>query len=68
MSHLTDLELYYFNEGTTITPYKTLGCHRVKHDGYPMWRFTVWAPNAKRISAPTTRRWSAAPTTPASAR
>ena len=50
MSHLTDLELYYFNEGTTITPYKTLGCHRVKHDGYPMWRFTVWAPNAKRIS------------------
>ena len=50
MSHLTDLELYYFNEGTTITPYKTLGCHRVEHDGYSMWRFSVWAPNAKRIS------------------
>ena len=50
MSHLTDLELYYFNEGTTLTPYKTLGCHRVEHNGYDMWRFSVWAPNAQRVS------------------
>ena len=50
MSHLSDLELYYFNEGTTLTPYASLGCHRVEHNGYPMWRFSVWAPNAQRIS------------------
>ena len=50
MSGLTDTELYYFNEGTTVRPYQSLGCHRVEHNGYPMWRFAVWAPNAKRIS------------------
>ncbi len=50
MSHLTDMELYYFNEGTSLTPYAALGCHLVTHDGFPMWRFAVWAPNAQSVA------------------
>ena len=50
MSNLTELELYYFNEGTSTTPYKALGCHRVEQNGIPMWRFSVWAPSAKRVA------------------
>lgn len=49
MSHLTDLELYYFNEGTTRCAYEALGCHLVEHDGKTCYRFALWAPNAKRI-------------------
>ncbi len=50
MSHLTDEELYYFNEGTTLTAYHSLGCHLVEHNGEQVWRFAVWAPNARGIS------------------
>ena len=41
MSHLTDEELYYFNEGTTKTAYRSLGCHRVENNGEWTWRFSV---------------------------
>ena len=50
MSHLTDEELYYFNEGTTVSAYRSLGCHRVEHNGEMVWRFAVWAPNARAVS------------------
>ena len=50
MAHILDTELYYFNQGSSACAYETLGCHQVTHEGYPMWRFTVWAPNAQRIS------------------
>lgn len=50
MSHLTDEELYYFNEGTTQTAYHSLGCHLVEHNGEKVWRFAVWAPNAHGVS------------------
>ncbi|MDO4543232.1 MAG: 1,4-alpha-glucan branching protein GlgB [Clostridia bacterium] len=49
MAHLTDLELYYFNEGTTVCAYESMGCHPVTIDGKPAYRFALWAPNAKRI-------------------
>ena len=49
MSHLTDEELYYFNEGTTKTAYRSLGCHKVESDGRTVWRFAVWAPNARSV-------------------
>ena len=50
VSHLTDDELYYFNEGKTLTAYRSLGCHLVEHNGESVWRFAVWAPNARAIS------------------
>ncbi len=50
MSHLTDEELYYFNEGTTKTAYRSLGCHRVENNGEWVWRFSVWAPNARSVA------------------
>ena len=50
LSHLTDDELYYFNEGKTLTAYQSLGCHLVEHNGEQVWRFAVWAPNARGIS------------------
>lgn len=49
MSFLTELELYYFNEGTTTSAYRSLGCHKTVHEGITMWRFAVWAPAAQRI-------------------
>ena len=50
MSHLTNEELYYFNEGTTQTAYRSLGCHPVENNGERVWRFAVWAPNARGVS------------------
>ncbi len=50
MSHLTDEELYYFNEGTTKTAYRSLGCHKVEQNGETVWRFAVWAPNARSVA------------------
>ncbi|MBR3129934.1 MAG: 1,4-alpha-glucan branching enzyme, partial [Clostridia bacterium] len=50
MSHLTDEELYYFNEGKTLTAYRSLGCHLVENNGEKVWRFAVWAPNAHGVS------------------
>ena len=50
MSHLSDTELYYFNEGTTSRAYESLGCHAVMWNGHPAFRFAVWAPNAKRVA------------------
>lgn len=50
VSHLTDDELYYFNEGKTLTAYRSLGCHLVEHNEESVWRFAVWAPNARAIS------------------
>ncbi len=48
--YLDDTELYYFNEGISTAAYKSLGAHRVERDGQPVWRFAVWAPNARAVS------------------
>jgi len=50
MSHLTETELYYFNEGNAARAYESLGCHPVLFNGQPAYRFAVWAPNAKRVA------------------
>ena len=48
---LNDTELYYFNEGISTAAYRALGCHRVTSpSGETVWRFAVWAPNARAVS------------------
>ena len=48
--NLRETDLYLWGEGTNTYAYLTLGCHRVKHNGYDMYRFAVWAPNAEAVS------------------
>ena len=49
--HLDDTELYYFNEGISTAAYRALGCHRVEGpNGEKVYRFAVWAPNARAVS------------------
>ena len=47
---LRETDLYLWAEGTNSYAYLTLGCHKVQHDGYDMYRFAVWAPNAAAVS------------------
>ncbi len=48
--YLSDTELYYFNEGNSAVAYQSLGAHPVQRDGKTLWRFSVWAPNARAVS------------------
>lgn len=43
-------ELYLFNNGTHFESYRIMGSKPSLEDGCEGWRFTVWAPNAKRVS------------------
>lgn len=43
-------DLYLFNEGRLRQAYRTLGSHAVDIDGVSGVRFSVWAPNAERVS------------------
>ncbi|MBE7513396.1 MAG: 1,4-alpha-glucan branching protein GlgB [Anaerolineales bacterium] len=47
---LTDYDIYLLGEGTHLNAYDKLGAHLIEIDGVAGVRFTVWAPNAKRIS------------------
>ncbi len=49
-NELRQEDLYLWGEGTNSYAYLTLGCHRVMHQGYEMYRFAVWAPNAEAVS------------------
>ena len=49
-NNLRETDLYLWGEGTNTYAYLTLGCHKVMHNGYEMYRFAVWAPNAKAVS------------------
>ncbi|VEB52793.1 1,4-alpha-glucan branching protein [Salmonella enterica subsp. enterica] len=40
----------YCPEGTHLRPYETLGAHADTMDGVTGTRFSVWAPNARRVS------------------
>lgn len=42
--------LYLFHEGTNYEAYKLLSPHPVKENGADGWLFSVWAPNAKKVS------------------
>ena len=48
--HLDDNELYLFNTGKSAYAYRSLGCHAIVNDGKTVYRFAVWAPNAKEVS------------------
>ncbi len=49
-ANIQQKDLYLWGEGTNIYSYLTLGCHAVEKDGYPAYRFAVWAPNAVSVS------------------
>ncbi|OGW23333.1 MAG: 1,4-alpha-glucan branching enzyme, partial [Nitrospirae bacterium GWC2_46_6] len=47
---LTDFDLHLIGEGTHYKNYEKLGAHVVEIDGVKGVHFSVWAPNAKRVS------------------
>ncbi|HSH54572.1 MAG TPA: 1,4-alpha-glucan branching protein GlgB [Methylotenera sp.] len=49
-SSITQDELYLFGEGRLKQAYKTLGAQCMVQDKVEGVRFTVWAPNAERVS------------------
>lgn len=49
--YLDENALYLFNEGANAYAYTALGCHRLRtEDGRDVYRFAVWAPNARAVS------------------
>ena len=48
---LTDHDIYLFKEGTHARLYDKFGCHLGQRDGVAGAHFSVWAPNAQRVSA-----------------
>lgn len=49
-SHLSDLDNWLLAEGKHFRPYERLGAHLVTQNGVGGIHFTLWAPNAKRVS------------------
>ena len=47
---ISDHDLYLFNEGRLQQAHRMLGALRVKNAGVDGIRFSVWAPNAERVS------------------
>ncbi len=47
---LGEMDIYLFSEGTHFDVYKKLGAHPIEHDGQRGVHFSVWAPNAQRVS------------------
>ncbi|HNP26776.1 MAG TPA: 1,4-alpha-glucan branching protein GlgB [Nitrosomonas sp.] len=47
---MTDHDLYLFNEGKLRQAYRMLGAQRVNNTGIDGVCFSVWAPNAERVS------------------
>ena len=47
---ISDHDLYLFNEGKLRQAYRMLGAQQVKNAGVDGMRFSVWAPNAGRVS------------------
>ncbi|MDP8267027.1 MAG: 1,4-alpha-glucan branching protein GlgB [Candidatus Aceula meridiana] len=50
VSLLTDQDIYLFREGSHSRLYEKLGSHIIEHDGVKGVHFSVWAPNAKKVS------------------
>jgi 1,4-alpha-glucan branching enzyme len=50
VSLLTDDDLYLFNEGSHFRLYDKLGAHQVEVDGRKGTYFSVWAPDAERVT------------------
>lgn len=49
-SHFSDLDNWYLSEGSHIRPYEKLGAHLVTQNEVGGIHFSLWAPNAKRVS------------------
>ncbi len=49
-SDLSDFQVYLFNTGNNYQSYRLFGSHKTLSGGKAMWRFTVWAPNALKVS------------------
>ncbi|MGZ8919558.1 MAG: hypothetical protein ACXW3L_01110 [Limisphaerales bacterium] len=47
---LTKDDLHWFNQGTHRRIYEKLGAHPAEQNGAPGICFSVWAPNAERVS------------------
>jgi len=47
---LGDLDMHLLAEGSHLASYHKLGAHPIVHDGVSGVAFTVWAPNALRVS------------------
>ena len=47
---LGEMDIYLFNEGTHYDIYKKLGAHMMDLEGVRGVHFSVWAPNAQRVS------------------
>ena len=47
---LGEMDIYLFSEGTHYDIYKKLGAHLLELDGVRGVHFSVWAPNAQRVS------------------
>jgi 1,4-alpha-glucan branching enzyme len=47
---LQEMDAWLLSEGTHLRPYETLGAHADTMDGITGTRFSVWAPNARRVS------------------
>ena len=45
-----EMDLYLFNSGEHHRVYEAMGAHAMRIDGTDGVRFTVWAPNAERVS------------------
>jgi len=50
VSRLSPDDLYLFNEGRNYRAYNQLGAHLSMFDGEPGTSFSVWAPNARKVS------------------
>ncbi len=47
---LTEHDIYLFKEGSHARLYEKFGCHLAERDGVAGAYFSVWAPNARRVS------------------
>ncbi|MGH8048203.1 MAG: 1,4-alpha-glucan branching protein GlgB [Chthoniobacterales bacterium] len=47
---LGEMDIYLFNEGTHFDIYKKIGAHMMELEGVRGVHFSVWAPNAQRVS------------------
>jgi 1,4-alpha-glucan branching enzyme len=49
-SLLSEFDVYLFREGTHFRLYEKMGSHMIEHDGEEGTLFSVWAPNAEKVS------------------
>ncbi|MFH1076266.1 MAG: 1,4-alpha-glucan branching protein GlgB [Pseudomonadota bacterium] len=50
LSHVTNYDIYLFNQGTHYRIFEKLGAHTIRINDIPGIHFAVWAPNAIRVS------------------